>query len=281
MKGGRAGGMIACVLAFVVVGVGLERVRRAVFEPETPPPVPALPHAVAARPLPGPGEEAALRASVEALRRRVAELEQALAAREAERSRGRAQPAAAEGEPESPRRSGRDSFMQRLEQLKRDNPEQYAEMERRREEMRSRMEQEYKGRADFLASLSTQNMTPAQRENHERLLATLAKIEELRARREQADGEGERTEESREEARQAMRESVMELGALYEQERVYLFEQAAAAAGYQGEGASAFVEYLQQAIQSTSMMPFGPSGGRGGGFGGFGGFGGQSPPGAP
>jgi hypothetical protein len=263
MSRGRAGFLAVCILAFIVVGAGLERVRQAVLAPvPVTAPLPELQHPPKiplARPKDAWPEEAALRASLDALRRRVSELERALAARDAELAAlTQEKPARTNAQP----RAGRDDFRQRMEQMRKENPEQYAEIEKRREEFRQRIAQQEENRNSFLMSISTEGMGDAQRETHERLLATLARIDALRAQREQAGIEPGSQDDNA--YREALRESMMELGPLYEQERVYLFEQAARAAGYEGEDAANFVGYIQEAIQSTAM-PFGPFGG-GGGF---------------
>lgn len=270
MSRGKSGYLIVTVLACLVAGVGIERVRRAVMAPipETEP-LPEVP-----RPARMPQvrtvtvEDPALKSSAEALRIRVHDLEDALAERDAELARLKQEKQAGAGSPGRP--PGRDDFRKRMEQLKKENPEQYAEMEKRREEFRQRLERQEQNRNDFFASINTQSMTDAQRENHEKLIAALAKIDALRAQREQAGAQP--GSEADAALRQSMRDSMMELGALYEQERVYLLEQAASAAGYQGDDAANFVEYIQQAVQSTTMQ---------GGPGGPGGVPGGPPPGMP
>ena len=253
--------MIVTVLACLVVGAGLERVSRAVLAPvpETAP----LPEAPRQARLPQvrrvsvPVEDPALKSSAEALRLRVRDLEAALAERDAELAKLRQEK---EAGGMSPMRFSRDDFRKRMEQLKKENPEQFAEMEKRREEFRQRMEQQEQNRNNFLASINTQGMPDAQRENHEKLLATLARMDALRTQREQSHAEP--GTEADGAFHQTMRESMRELGSLYEQERAYLLEQAANAAGYQGEDAANFVGYIQEAIQSTTMLgwPGGPGG---------------------
>lgn len=252
------GGVLVCLAC----GAGLERLRQGssganpaaveplpkaepVFRRETPPQTVVV------------KDEAALR-TVEALRKRVAELEKGLAAREAELEQLNRKHQA---EAASPRMPGRGDFRRRMEQFKKENPERYAEMEKQREEMRQRMERDKEERANFLASVNTQGMNENQKANHEKLLETLAKIEELRAQREQANAEPGSAADT--EFHQAMRQTMTELGTLYEQERISLLEQAAFAAGYEGNDAATFVDYIQEAVQSTTM-PWG-LGGHGGG----------------
>ena len=261
MSRGKSGYLIVTVLACLVVGAGIERVRRAVMAPvQVVEPLPEVsrPMSVrAVRTVSAPAEDPALRTSAEALRLRVRDLEAALAERDAELARLKQEKQA---EAAVPRRPGREDFRKRMEQLKKENPEQYAEMEKRREEFRQRLEQQEQNRSAFLTSINTQSMTAGQRENHDKMLNTLAKIDALRAQREQAQAEP--GTEADVAYHQAMRENMMALGSLYEQERVYLLEQAANAAGYEGDDAANFVGYIQEAIQSTTMhgWPGGPGG---------------------
>ena len=255
MSRGKTGLLIIGAVACLVVGAGLERVRQAVMDPipETPT-LPELVHDVqipAAR-VAAEADDEKVRAALDALQKKVDGLRQALALRDAELAalkQGKADDANARRGP------SRDDFRQRMEQLKKEHPEQYAEMEKRREEFRQRMEQEKQAKADFLSSVDVQTLTEAQKANHERLLETLAKIEALRAQAGQPGSENDAT-------RQAMGETMGELGALYAQERECLLQQAAYAAGYEGSDATKFVDYIQAAVQSTTMQGLGgPPGG--------------------
>jgi hypothetical protein len=243
--------MLVGALTCLIVGAGLERVRQAVLEPiPEVAPLPEAPFEVRER---GPNlsaqttDDATVRAAMDLLRRRVAELEKLLKARETELAelKKHAPDAAI-----TSRRPRRDDFRQRMEQLKKENPTLYAEMEKRREEFRTRMEQEKQDRDNFLASVNTASMSDDQKANHEKLLETLAKIEALRAQREQAGTDPGSEDET---TRQSMGQLMSELGALYEVERQYLLEQAAYAAGYEGNDADNFVDYIQETIQSTTM----------------------------
>ena len=261
MNRGKTGYLIVGVLACIVVGAGLERVRQAVMAPiVVTEPLPELPRLSRVAQTGAASDDASIRAALDTLHKRVAGLEKALAARDAELA------ALKQNKPTdvaSSRMPRREEFRQRMEQLKKEHPEQYAEMEKRREEFHQRMEQEKQDRADFLSSIGTQSMSEAQKANHEKLLETLAKIEALRAQREQSKAEpGEPGSEVDLAAHQAMGETMAELGVLYDQERTYLLEQAAYAAGYEGSDAVKFVDYIQETVQSTTMQgPGGPGGG--------------------
>jgi len=158
-------------------------------------------------------------------------------------------------------RSRWQSFAERLERLKTENPEQYAEFQKRRDEERQSREQRAQQRASFLESVDTSNMTDEQRENHERLVATLAKLNEYRTLMEQPGFE--RTPEMREE----MGAAFASLGELYSAERRYLLEETARAVGYEGGGVAEFADHVQQIIDNTTMSGFGRRGGDGRGGG--------------
>ena len=194
--------------------------------------------------------DAAARAANEALRRRVAELEKALAS-QAAKPGAQAQ----DGQtPERRRDEGRPRRMpnaEDLEKMKAENPEQYAEFLRRREEFRLAREQRAQERDDFYASIDTRRMTDDQRENHERLVSTVSRINELMAQMEQ---EGvERTPEMREEIGQLYGS----LNELYAAERKYLLEETARAVGYQGAQVTEFADQMQGIIDNTTMSGFG------------------------
>ena len=198
----------------------------------------------------------ALRGDLKALLARVAELEKALAARDA--ALAELKQKKVDQDALASRRPRREDFRQRLEQLKKENPTLYAEMEKRREEFHQRLEQEKQDSADFLASVNMQDMSEEQKANHQKLLDMLAKVEALRAQREQANAEP--GSEADQTFHQTMGQAMAELGALYDTERVYLLTQAANAAGYAGDDANQFVAYIQQTVQSTTMRggPGGP-----------------------
>lgn len=250
--GAMAAGMLACVLA----GAGVERVRHYLTsvpdEPEAPVEElvasvnrePGVPRTVVVK------DEAAERAA-EALRKRVAELEAALAERAQEPLKPK--------EEEQPDRTRRPSFTERLERMKTENPEEYAEMQKRREEFRQNMEQRAAERADFIASVDTKNMTAAQKENHAKLVETVAFLNEMMGQARQPGVE------HTPETRQQIGEAFGTLGELYGEERRFLFEETARSVGFQGAQAVDFADQMQVIIDNTTMPNFGGRrGGRGG-----------------
>ncbi len=249
----RTGLVVVGILVCILAGAGIEHVRQVLTtvpaeEPDQaeafgrPSKEVVTPRTVVVK------DEAAERAAAE-LRKRVAELEAALAERVPEPPKPQEEAQAA-----PPRRQ---SFNDRMEQMKKDDPAQYAEMQKRREEFRQNMEQRVQERADFIAAVDTKNMNDAQKENHAKLVETVALANELMAQMSQPGVE--RTPEMR----QQMGETMAALGELYGAERSYLLEETARAAGYQGAQASEFASQVQSIIDNTTMPHLGRHGGGG------------------
>lgn len=250
----RSVAVAAGVGVCLAIGAGIEHARLVLCAPkrsEAPEFKTVLPAATASLRTITVTNDAAARAASEALRKRVAELEQALAARRAEPE---PPPVAKASEPASEERPRRQSFAERLEQMKKENPEQYAEMQKRREEFRQTMEQRAQDRAEFASAIDTRNMTEEQKANHEKLLETVARVNDLMAQVGQAEGE------RGAELRREMGEAVHSLGELYGQERRYLFEETARAVGYEGDQVSTFADNMQTIIDNTTMSGFGRHG---------------------
>ncbi len=247
---------VAGVFGCLFVGAGLEHVRLALASPEAEE---AQPETVAAKRAEAQPvrtlvvtNDADARAANEALRKRLAELEQALAARPAEPEQPPVETA-----PPPEERPRRQSFTERLEQMKKENPEQYAEMQKRREEFRQTMEQRAQDRAEFASAIDTRNMSDEQKANHEKLLDTVARVNELMAQMGAAEGD------RRSDLRQEMGEAMHSLGELYGTERRYLFEETARAVGYTGDQVGEFADSMQTIIDNTTMSGFGRHGGHG------------------
>jgi hypothetical protein len=200
-------------------------------------------------------KDKASEAEAEALRKQVSDLKRQLAA--AGKTPAPEQPEG--GQPPQGNNDGnRQSFRERMEQFKKDHPEQYAEMQKRREEFRQQMNQRAQDRATFLTSIDTRNFTAEQKDNHEKYLAALSKVEELRDQMQQAEP-GTETQEQGHQMWDAMRQ----LGALSQTERDTLLTVAAQAAGYNGSEASEFVDQIKTIYDTTSggFERHGPPGG--------------------
>lgn len=253
--------VVLSVVVCVAAGMAIEHVRLSVLTPDPadrsddenvrPPPQPRI---VKVRDEKSEREAAALR-------QRVRELEQVVAEQTQSSTNLPAQVVAAQPREATERgeRPRGQSFTERMEQLRQENPDQYAEMQKRREEFRQRMEQREQDRANFLTAVDVQNMGDQQRENHEKLLATVARVNELMAQM------GQPGAERNSEARRELGETYGLLNELYGEERRYLLEETARSVGYEGAQASEFAEHMQEIIDNTTMMPsgFGRRGGNG------------------
>lgn len=157
--------------------------------------------------------------------------------------------------PEARDNRRRESFEKRMERMKTEDPERYAEMQKRREEFKTRMEERKQTKREFLASVSTDNMTDDQKVNHERLVALNERVNEIMEQMMSGNVE------NRQELHDEMHKSFDELRELNELEQDYLLEQTANAAGFEGDDAAVFTETIQSIIENTTVH--GP-GGRGG-----------------
>lgn len=156
------------------------------------------------------------------------------------------------------------SMQDRIEEMKKNNPEQYAEMQERMESRRQEATQQYNDRITFLSSLDTANLSPELRANHENLLARLTETHQAFEKM-MADPF---SEENRNMGRQLW-EGMHEMNDMMKVEKQILLHDLASQAGYSGDKAAEFVEYIDYVDQMTTLRP--PRGGRGPGDGFFGG----------
>lgn len=180
-------------------------------------------------------ENAALKTQLDNLRAELAKLQAAAEA-----------PAPEPAAEEPPRRMTR---QERMEQLKRENPERYAEMERRRQEFQTR-------RDDFFANIDLELLTPTQQEMHFQYTEALAKqqaaIDRMRALAESG-------EEATEEDRAAIRESFRLVRGLQGAERDALLSAVATSMGLQaGEETDTFINVIKEVYDFTGSMPPAP-----------------------
>ena len=223
---------------------------------------------------------AVAKANEESLKARVAELERLLNEREGNLARLASKAEEARETPDvkpngeagdaARQQRPRESFRDRMERMKRDEPERYAEMQKRQEEFRARMRAANEERDTYLASVDTSRMSAEQKSAHERLLTAL-RTRDAYMERMRPDAENPLTEEERQEAFAAMRD----IGPLMDQERHYLLEETGRAYGEEG---AAFADYIQDIFDNTSP---GPRMGRGRGQRPWGGSPGGAPGGGP
>lgn len=125
-------------------------------------------------------------------------------------------------------------------------PEQQAEIQAQRDAFRQQMLQRATERTDFLASVDTRQMSPAQRANHDKLMASVNRMNELR--NSLLEGNAQNSGELRKE----MHDLSHSMDDLYQEERKYLLETTGRSLGYTGDQASLFADQIQQIYDNTS-----------------------------
>lgn len=190
------------------------------------------------------------------LRARIRELESQLAA--AVGGEGKTNTAEAIATENNPPR--REDWRERMERFRRDNPEGFARMEKRRQEFMQRRAERAKSKLEFLGSLDTAGMTEKQKSNLRRLQELVARRDELESSATQ-EAIMNSTEEERREFFAEMREINREMHAANEQARDALLDQTAKALGYEGDDAKEVVSVIKEIYEHTDNSH---------GFGGFG-----------
>jgi len=203
-------------------------------------------------------------ASNAALRKRVAELERLLAERAVI---GKGAETAAEQVAEiKPQEDIRNRWRPpSFEELKKNDPERYAQMTNGMARFRQRQLRRAQGKLDFLSSVDTSKMSDSAKNTHQKLQELLARREEMR------QGGMEKFESLSDEERQAhfeeMRTLDRELRATSAAERRNLLSETAKNLGLSGDDVSAFSSTIEQVIQATDNygmhgggMPPPPSG---------------------
>lgn len=199
------------------------------------------------------GEEA----SIKALRARVRDLEEQLAKRAAEPAETNALAAAVP----PPGADGRhEGFRERMERMKTEEPERYAQMTNRFAQWRQRRAEQQKARMDFLSSIDTSRMSAAARGVHESLQKFTAQREELEQQMQNED----LTDEERHALWGQMHETNRQIMSLNGVERKNLIEETARNLGFEGQDVKEISSTMQEIIEATDSG-FGGGPGRHGG----------------
>ncbi len=172
----------------------------------------------------------------------VAELQEQLAARDAELARLQA-------EIESRNNRGpRQSFQDRMAQLKEEDPERYAEIIKDRADRQQQMRYDQATRLATFVNMDTSDMSEEELANHNLLVEKLSNLWKVTG---EFDPE---TPPNRETMRELFG-SFREIGDMMDQERSYMLKQLGADVGLAGEDADNFTAYVEDIIESTSMRP--------------------------
>lgn len=160
-----------------------------------------------------------------------------------------------------PRRE-RFSFAERLEKMKKENPEQYNEMVKRYDDFKQRHRQQVVDKVEFLEALDLSTFTPEAKETHRKLLEQIESIEKMREQLEDFVV-GEHSLKERGEYFRELWKMYGDLNELYGQERHNLMISSGKSLGMNSEEADEFALEMQAIIEATQIG--GP--GFGAGFG--------------
>ena len=139
-----------------------------------------------------------------------------------------------------------------LENMKRDDPERYAEVTNHMTNARLARQEEAQYQLDFLSSVDTSTMSQADRETHERLQNLIARREELLDMMDPLlTDQSAVTEEERLETGRALWETLGEINELNKSERENLIKQTAERLGYQGEMVGEISTTISTIIKTT------------------------------
>lgn len=179
---------------------------------------------------------------------RISELESALRERdeELERLRGRFRPIQ-EARQESEAPVDRQTW---LENLRTEDPDRYAEIVRRREDMRQRVNDSFARKASHFLYRDTSSLDSVEQEEYELMLGLLAQTWQLAERMQSVELERhERWEIGRE-----VMANVRELTPMLEAERDREFFELALQIGYDESTASEFVDYINDMIEISTFQ---------------------------
>ena len=185
-------------------------------------------------------------ASVKALRHRIAELEKLIAekngASEIAISNAFAE-AAKVRPPEPPRQNWRE----RMEEMKKNDPERYTQMTNRFAQWRRDRAAQAQDRMEFLSSIDTSRMSAGAKKTHNALQDLIVRREELEQLLHQED----LSDEERGRLMRELGESHRELVRLNGEERKNLFDETAKGLGFTGADAKEFTTTIQEVIEAT------------------------------
>ena len=182
------------------------------------------------------------RASLKSLRRRVAELEKLLAEKDP-KTEVAVTNAVAARPPEPPRQSWRE----RMEALKKDNPQEYARRTNWWAQVRRNRAEQARDKIDFLSSVDNSQMSADARKTHDALQELIARREEIEAQLQEPN----LSDEERGKLFGELRSSHHELMRLNGEERRNLIDETARNLGFKGEEAQEFSATIQEIIRAT------------------------------
>ena len=214
--------------------------------------------AKAKKPVADKGDEA----TVKALRHRIAELERLLAEKEG-KSEIAISNAVAEAAKMRPPEPPRGNWRERMEEMKKNDPERYTQMTNRFAQWRRSRAEQARDKIDFLSSIDTSHMSAGAKKTHNALQNLIAKREDIEQQLQSPD----LSDEERGKLMGELHSTHGELMRLNGEERRNLFEETARNLGFSGEDAKEVSATIQEVIRATDSgwgghHGGGPRGGR-------------------
>ena len=196
----------------------------------------------AKKPVADKGDEA----SVKALRHRIAELEKLIAEKDgaSEIAISNAVAEAAKVRPPEPPRG---NWRERMEEMKKNDPERYTQMTNRFAQWRRDRAAQAQDRMDFLSSIDTSRMSAGAKKTHNALQDLIARREEIEQQLHQED----LSDEERGKLMGELHSTHHELMRLNGEERKNLFDETAKGLGFTGADAKEFTATIQEVIEAT------------------------------
>ena len=204
---------------------------------------------VAKKPVADKGDEA----TAKALRRRIAELEKLLAEKDGA-SEIAISNAVAEAVKNRPPEPPRGNWRERMEEMKKNDPERYTQMTNRFANWRRSRAEQARNKIDFLSSIDVSHMSAGARKTHNALQDLIARREEIEARLQDPN----LSDEERGKLMGELHSSHHELMRLNGEERSNLFEETARNLGFEGEDAKEISATIQEVIRATDSGWGGP-----------------------
>ena len=194
------------------------------------------------KPVADKGDEA----SVRALRRRIAELEKLLAEKDG-KSEIAISNAVAEAVKNRPPEPPRGNWRERMEEMRKNDPERYAQMTNRFAQWRRNQAERARNKIDCLSSIDTSHMSASARKTHDALQDLIASREEIEAQLQNPD----LSDEERGKLMRQLWESHGELQRLNGEERKNLIDETARNLGFEGEDAKEISATIREVIEAT------------------------------
>lgn len=194
------------------------------------------------KPVADKGDEA----SAKALRYRVAELEKLLAEKDG-KSEIAISNAVAEAVKSRPPEPPRQNWRERMEEMRKNDPERYTQMTNRFAQWRRSQAERARNKIDFLSSIDTSHMSAGARKTHDALQDLIASREEIEAQLQNPD----LSDEERGKLMRQLWESHGELQRLNGEERKNLIDETARSLGFEGEDAKEISATIREVIEAT------------------------------